>query len=83
MLQDSGTTNGQQSLFNRTLQQYWIMKHIVARAMTLHQEHMEGEVLNRQERNKEPDLVRGEIMKELVTIQLQTYRNNLALGRID
>lgn len=61
MLQDLGTTNGWKSLYHRTLQQYWIMKHIVARAMTLHQEHMEGEVLNRQERNKELEPGRGKL----------------------
>jgi len=75
MVQDLGTTNGRQSLYTRTLQKYWIMKHILARAMTLHQE-------NQQERNKELEHDRGEIMKELATIQIQTYRNNLALGHI-
>ena len=30
MLQDPGTSNGWKSLFKKTLQQYWIMKHVVA-----------------------------------------------------
>ena len=83
MVQDLGTTNGRQSLYTRTLQKYWIMKHILARAMTLHQEKMEGEVVNQQERNKELEHDRREIMKELATIEIQTYRNNLALGHIE
>jgi len=47
MVQDLGTMNGRQSLFKKTLHEYWIMKNVVARAMTLHREHMEGEVFDK------------------------------------
>jgi len=59
------------------------MKNVAARAMTLHREHMEGEEVEKQEDKKEKDPVRAELLREIVTIQIQTYRNNLALGRIE
>jgi len=43
---------------------------------------MEGEVFDKQEDRKE-DPVRAELLREIATIQIQTYRNNLALGRIE
>lgn len=59
------------------------MKHIVARAMILHHEHMEGQVLEKQEINKEKDPVYAELLKEITSIQIQTYQNNLAVRRIE
>lgn len=55
MVPDHGTTNGRQSVFRQNMHQYWVMKNIVARAMTLHREHMAGEEVKEQEDEKEKD----------------------------
>lgn len=36
MVLDTGNTCGRHSLFRETIQQYWVMKNVAARAMTLH-----------------------------------------------
>ena len=42
-----------------------------------------GEEAEAQDKNKEKDLARAELLREITTIQIQTYRNNMALGRIE
>jgi len=38
-----GNTTTRNSLFNKSIQHYWIMKHVVARAMEMNQEDWEEE----------------------------------------
>jgi len=42
-----------------------------------------GDSAEAQEKNKEKDPVRTELPREIAIIQIQTYINNLALGRIE
>jgi len=43
MVLDPGNAWSHNSFFNKTLQQYWIMKHVVARAMNLNHDVREEE----------------------------------------
>lgn len=43
LILNPGTTRGRNSLFNKTLQQYWIMKHVVGWAMEVNQAVREEE----------------------------------------
>lgn len=38
MVQDPSNTRSRHTLFRQTIQQYWVMKNVVARAMTLNKE---------------------------------------------
>lgn len=58
------------------------MKNVVAQAMTLNREQAAIGKTKENENIKEKDLVRDEL-REIAIVQIQTYKNNLALGRIE
>ena len=51
--------------------------------MTLNREQVAGGRTEAKENTKEKDLVKAELLGEIATFQIQTYRDNLALGRIE
>lgn len=58
------------------------MKNVVARAMALNEEQATSKGSEAQEDTKEKDPIRAELLREIATVQIQTYPNNLVLGRI-
>jgi len=52
MVKDLGNTRGRHMLFWQTIQQYWVMKNIVAQAMTLYKE----EEVQEEARTTEPSM---------------------------
>lgn len=83
MVSDPGNSRVRHSLFRKTIQHYWVMKYVVAWAITLNREKTTGGKIEAKENTKEKDPVRVELLREIATIQIQTYRNNLALRRIE
>jgi len=83
MVQDTGNTHRWHTLFRKTFQQYWVMKNVMAHAMTLNKEQVENKGQEAQEDNKGKEPYRADLLKEIAEIQIKKYRNNLALGRIE
>lgn len=90
MVSNLGNSRSSNSLFNKTIQQYWIMKHVVARAMNMNraiQEEEEEEMRqwNKQLQNQNQEKMenmKSVLLKEITAVQIQASRNNLILGRI-
>lgn len=88
---DLGTTRGRISLFNKTLQQYWIMKHVIARAMEMNQavrEEEEEDMKQRDEQEKsqtreETKNLKASFLKEITAIQVQTARNHVLMWKME
>lgn len=68
MVPDPGNSRGRHSLFRQTIQQYWVMKNVVERAMTLNREQAVCEGTKENENTKEKDPVRAELLTEIATV---------------
>jgi len=64
MVEDPENTIGHQTLFHQTIQQHWVMKNILARAMTTYKEREEPE----EDRPAEPSM--KDLQREIQSIQL-------------
>ena len=73
MVQDPGNTRRRHTLFRQTIHQYWVMKNVVARAMTLKKEQATSKGSEAQEDTKQKDPIRAELLKEIAIAQIQTY----------
>lgn len=65
------------------MQQYLVMKNVVAHAMTLNQEQVVCGRIEAKENTKEKDPVKAKLLRDIATMKIQTYRNNLVLERIE
>jgi len=82
-----GTSRGRNMLFNRTLQFYWIMNHVLGRAMEVNQavreeedeEHKAAEELLKRQLAEESASIKNTLLKELAVVQVQVSRNHLLL----
>lgn len=64
-------------MFQQTIQKYWVMKNIVALAMTTYKEREDLE----EDRPKEPIL--RDLQREIQFVQMQLYQNNIYLNRVE
>jgi len=76
IVKDPSNTRGHQTLFRHTIQQYWVMKNILAKAMTTYKEREEPE----EDRPIEPSL--QDLQKEIQSVQMQLYHNNICINRV-
>lgn len=83
MVQDPRNTCGHHTLFRQMIQQYWVMKNVMDRAMTLKKEQVVNKGQEAQEETKVKEPSRVDPIREVATIQIQTYQNNQALSRIE
>lgn len=77
MVKDPGNNRGCYMLFRQTIQQYWVMKNILAQAMTFYKKREEQE----EARPMEPSM--KDLHKEISIVQIQLYLNNLVVNRIE
>lgn len=74
---DPGHTRGLQTLFRQAIQQYWVMKNLLAKAMTTYGDKEEP----LQSHNEEPSL--KDVQKEIQVVQVQQYHQNLHFRKIE
>jgi len=87
IITDPSTSRGRNTLFNRTLQFYWIMKHVVGKAMEVNQavreeedeERKAAEELLKRQLADESASIKNTLLKELAAVQVQVSRNHLLL----
>lgn len=78
LISDPGNTRRRNSLFNKILQQYWIMKHVIARAMEMNQavreeeeeERKQGEEQVKIQITKEIENLKATLLKEIAVVQV-------------
>lgn len=77
IIQDPGHTHGPQTLFRQTIQLYWVMKKLLAKAMTTYKDREEPE------EDKQEELKLKYMQKEIQSVQMQQYHHNLNLKKVE
>lgn len=77
IIQDPSHTQGHQTLFRHTIQQYWVTQNLLDSAMIIYNDRKEPEG----GRQEEPWL--KDLQKEIYSVQGQQYHQNLCLKRME
>jgi len=91
IISDPGTSRCRNSLFNRTLQFYWVMNHVVGRVMEVNQvvreeeaeERKQAEELLKRQLIEESASIKNILLKGLAVVQVQVSRNHLLLKHME